>query len=84
MIVAKLILLLNRKQFIVKRRLPMKPTHSSKEEMLDNQSNREQKPFFDEVQDAEDEIWTATFLLCFLSSVLLLLSAFCQLLSTIN
>lgn len=62
----------------------MKPTHSHKEEIFESQSNREQKPFFDEVQAAEDEIWTATFLLCFLSSVLLLLSALCQLLSTIN
>lgn len=61
----------------------MKPTHSRKEEMLDNQSNREQK-LFDEIQAAEDEIWTATFLLCFLSSVLLLLSVLCLLLSTIN
>lgn len=62
----------------------MKPTHSHKEEILDNQSNREQKPFFDEIQNAEDEIWTATFLLCFLSSVLLLLSSLCWLLSAIN
>lgn len=62
----------------------MKSTHSHKEEILDNQSNREQRPFFDEIQDAEDEIWTTTFLLCFLSSVLLLLSSLCWLLSAIN
>lgn len=62
----------------------MDPTHSRKEEMLDNQSNREQKPLFDEIRNAEDEIWTATFLLCFLSSVLLLLNALCLLLSAIN
>lgn len=62
----------------------MDPTHSRKEEMFDNQSNREQEPLFDEIQKAEDEIWTATFLLCFLSSVLLLLSSLCWLLSAIN
>lgn len=62
----------------------MKPTHSRKEEMLDNQSNREQKSLFDEIQKAEDEIWLATFLLCFLSSVMLLLSVLCLLLSAIN
>lgn len=62
----------------------MKPTHSRKEEMLDNQSNREQESLFDEIQKAEDEIWLATFLLCFLSSVMLLLSVLCLLLSAIN
>lgn len=62
----------------------MKPTHSRKEEMLDNQSNREQDPLFDEIQKAEDEIWLATFLFCFLSSVMLSLSVLCLLLSAIN
>lgn len=62
----------------------MKPTHSHKEEILDNQSNREQESLFDEIQKAEDEIWLATFLLCFLSSVMLLLSVLCLLLSAIN
>lgn len=62
----------------------MKPTYNHKEEMLDNQSNREQKSLLDENQKTEDEIWSATLLLCFLSSVLLLLSSLCWLLSAIN
>lgn len=62
----------------------MKPTYNHKEEMLDNQSNREQKSLLDENQKTEDEIWSATLLLCFLSSVLLLLSSLCRLLSAIN